>query len=232
MEVKFNEHGGKEITIKNDTFIVDITDRIEKNEGEKTVWIKLIGGYFGHPLYDYLVKNGFELNITKDESIARKIKVPPVDLPNMPKHIVSSSGVVLHVNPETGVKHVLLVKQTYGADIFKFPGGYINEGENPIDGAIREIKEEVGLSTKALYTQPVCVISSNIPSTNVLGKHGDHNFIYLLQTQTMEVTLDKNEIKDHKWVELNTYLNDTTVSPRQKVIQANLVLLMPIISLK
>ena len=40
---------------------------------------------------------------------------------------------------------VLLVRQAYGNRLWGLPGGIVDAGETPVDAAIREAREEVGL---------------------------------------------------------------------------------------
>ncbi|MDY0410569.1 NUDIX hydrolase [Paracerasibacillus soli] len=60
----------------------------------------------------------------------------------MPVHIVAAGGFVENTKGE-----ILLVK-TRREGHWVFPGGQVEVGENPIDGVIREVKEEVELTLK------------------------------------------------------------------------------------
>jgi 8-oxo-dGTP pyrophosphatase MutT (NUDIX family) len=41
---------------------------------------------------------------------------------------------------------VLLVRHTYGRKNWELPGGMVERGESPMEGAVREVQEETGLS--------------------------------------------------------------------------------------
>ncbi|MEG1254272.1 NUDIX hydrolase [Clostridium sp.] len=69
----------------------------------------------------------------------------------MPTHIVTAAGVV-----ENGQEEILLVKAHHGGWVF--PGGQVEVGENIIDAAIREIKEESGIN---VTVKELFAISSN-----------------------------------------------------------------------
>ena len=43
---------------------------------------------------------------------------------------------------------VLLVRQTYGRRLWGLPGGVVDPGETPVDAAIREAREEVGVDVQ------------------------------------------------------------------------------------
>jgi 8-oxo-dGTP pyrophosphatase MutT (NUDIX family) len=67
--------------------------------------------------------------------------LPPAEYyATLPKQI-ASGGVILR----DAVGRVLLVEPNYGSETWEIPGGGLDEGESPWAGALREIKEEVGL---------------------------------------------------------------------------------------
>jgi len=50
-----------------------------------------------------------------------------------------------------GEGRVLLVRHTYGRKNWELPGGRVEQGESPMDGAVREVQEESGLSVAPTY---------------------------------------------------------------------------------
>lgn len=57
---------------------------------------------------------------------------------------------------------VLLVRSSFGHQLWSFPGGGIEKNENPADAALRELKEETNIS--ADQSQMVCIGEDRIPS--------------------------------------------------------------------
>jgi 8-oxo-dGTP diphosphatase len=55
-------------------------------------------------------------------------------------------GAALITDPHGGI---LLVRHTYGRRNWDLPGGGIEHGESPVDGTVREVREETGLSVTA-----------------------------------------------------------------------------------
>ncbi|WP_308639371.1 NUDIX domain-containing protein [Paenibacillus silvisoli] len=69
---------------------------------------------------------------------------------------IDASGIVI-IDEQN---RVLLVRQTYGKEKWSIPGGMVDEGESAWVAAVRELKEEAGISVSGdmelsgLYFQP------------------------------------------------------------------------------
>jgi 8-oxo-dGTP pyrophosphatase MutT (NUDIX family) len=92
---------------------------------------------------------------------------------------------------------LLLVKPSY-RDHWSIPGGMIEEGESPRTGAIREIKEEIGLDCPKPTFLSIDYISHNGTKTEAL------QFTFfggvLNKKQAEAVKVDNKEIVDFKFL--------------------------------
>ena len=100
-------------------------------------------------------------------------------------HHISSGGFIFHEDKDTGLLSVLLIKNKKGE--YWIPKGHIEEGEDQIAAAFREIEEEVGLTKDQLTYIGLChldkfsfVDDGGNPNTkdvymNLFGVHEKHD---------------------------------------------------------
>ena len=55
---------------------------------------------------------------------------------------------------------VLLLKHSYGPDVWSLPGGGLKRGEDPVEASRREVREELGITLTRI--EPVAVIAEEI----------------------------------------------------------------------
>ena len=87
---------------------------------------------------------------------------------------------------------VLLVYEK-GRDFWGFPKGHVEDGENEIETALREVKEEVGLDVKIISEKRYVlnyIIRNEIDKTTVL---------YIAEPITEKITMQESEIGNVKW---------------------------------
>lgn len=98
---------------------------------------------------------------------------------------------------------VLLVYEK-NREFWGFPKGHMEEGENEIETALREVKEEVGLDvqidTEKRYTLNY-IIRDEIDKTTVL---------YVATPQNEKIVIQESEIEKIKWCDFEEALNTLT----------------------
>lgn len=100
-------------------------------------------------------------------------------------------------------RKVLLVYEK-NRNFWGFPKGHMEEGENEIQTALREVKEEVGLEVEIdeqkRYTLNY-IIRDEIDKTTVL---------YLATPKSEEIIMQESEIENIKWCDFDEALNTLT----------------------
>lgn len=114
---------------------------------------------------------------------------------------IESAVGVLIIN-EKG--ELLLVKSFKEFDQWVIPGGHINYGENSIDCAKREAREEVHLD---LHTLKFLNIKESITKRrNTEGTIENRHFIFInyvakLTNSVQKVVVDNRELQDYAWMD-------------------------------
>ena len=105
---------------------------------------------------------------------------------------------VIPIRKKNGVWQVLVIKHQSG-DHWSFPKGHAIEGETPKEAAVRELKEETGLSVKRF-------LSEEPLEECYIFERGDRpinkKVTYFLGEINGEVYLQEEEISGGKWVPL------------------------------
>ena len=91
----------------------------------------------------------------------------------------------------------ILVCRGVGDKVWEFPGGRLHEGEAPVDGIKREIKEELGLDITDV--RPFQVERNYHFRTKVYQVF----IVYTCSCGDGEITVDKGELEEIKWVTKN-----------------------------
>ena len=107
---------------------------------------------------------------------------------------------------------VLLVYEK-GRNFWGFPKGHVEEGENEIQTALREVKEEVGLDVEINENKRYVInyiINNEIDKTSVF---------YIATPKTENIELQESEIEDSKWCDFNEALNTLTFDNLKEVFK-------------
>ncbi|MFD0716083.1 NUDIX domain-containing protein [Paenibacillus sp. GCM10027626] len=104
---------------------------------------------------------------------------------------------------------VLLVKITYGAnkDHWMLPGGLVEEGETFQEAAVREVKEETGLTTKP---KRLIGVRDGIRHHQDGVEHGIY-FVFEMDITSGELDADGSEVSDVQFIPIDKALLDTKV---------------------
>lgn len=89
---------------------------------------------------------------------------------------------------------VLFVRLSYGHKRWTLPGGGVNKGESFEDAAIREAKEEVGISIS--HAEKIYEYHNNKEYKK------DHCLCYFYRASNPEFNIDNLEISEAKWATL------------------------------
>jgi 8-oxo-dGTP pyrophosphatase MutT (NUDIX family) len=122
------------------------------------------------------------------------------------KHFTSTIWIITQEEP----KRVLLVHHKK-YNIWLQPGGHIEYNENPIEAAIREVKEETQIDISPYLTQgkkysettllpsPLFFLEEPIPAHNNEPEHYHLDFIYKVEVPYQEAIRQEEESHDIGW---------------------------------
>ena len=108
---------------------------------------------------------------------------------------------------------VLLVYEKNG-NFWGFPKGHMEKGENEIETALREVKEEVGLDVEIIDKEKRYILNyiirDEIDKTTVL---------YLAMPKNKEIVMQESEIEKVKWCDFEEALETLTFDNSKEVFK-------------
>lgn len=90
---------------------------------------------------------------------------------------------------------ILLVKHSYGRNVWHWPGGGIKKGETPEQAAKREVLEEVGIKLDNLKF--IKKYNNKIYKNNII-------YLFEARVENKNFKIDNIEIKQAKWEKYNS----------------------------
>ncbi|KAH0987439.1 hypothetical protein GBA52_014616 [Prunus armeniaca] len=168
-----------------------------RREGKKGVWIKLPIELVN--LVETAVKEGFRYHHAEPHYLMLVYWIPETTntLPANASHRVSVGAIV--VNDK---KEMLVVQEKsgrfQGTGVWKIPTGVVDEGEDIFKAAVREVKEETGVSSQ-------CLSIYILQSHKSFFEKSDLSFVCMLHPQTFDIEKQELEIEAAKWMPLEEY---------------------------
>lgn len=108
---------------------------------------------------------------------------------------------------------ILLARLGYAHKSWVLPGGGIDRGETPLQAAVREVKEEVGITISA----PAFIgEQSNIRQYKKVTV-----FYFAAYVRSKDVVIDGQEIKDATWFKLDSLPTDAREYLKQEIEMYN-----------
>ncbi|MDD2766277.1 MAG: NUDIX hydrolase [Candidatus Moranbacteria bacterium] len=110
-------------------------------------------------------------------------------------------GIIVHAVLFNGNREVLLIRRSLSEDtlpgLWDIPGGTLDDGEDPEEGAIRETKEETGIDIQNL---------SLFHYTSNIDRKKNKQFIRLIfigVCNETNILLNKEDHDQHQWVSID-----------------------------
>ncbi|CAM1154460.1 Uncharacterised protein g11239 [Pycnogonum litorale] len=171
-----------------------------KEDGIRGVWFKI---HLSHTkLIPLLVKAGFVFHHAQTEFVSMVKWLPETynTIPPYPHTFIGIGAIVVNEKNE-----ILVIKQKYHQVriIWKFPGGYIEKGEDLAEAAIREVKEETNVDTE--FVSLVALRQAH----TVQFDCSDLYFICHLKLLSTSPEIKHCDIELHscKWMKIDEYLS-------------------------
>ena len=177
--------------------------------GYKVVWLELHINRAA--LVPVAVGHGFEYHHSGENYLMlTKRLVENAFIPPYASHYIGAGGVAINDRDELLVVHEK--GRRSGPPFYKLPGGALHAGEHLVDGVVREVFEETGISTR--FVSLACF-------RNQHGYRYDKSDIYFvcrLEPLSHEITKQEEEIEDCIWMPLDEYYNAESVSFFNKLV--------------
>lgn len=123
-----------------------------------------------------------------------------------------SAGLVTYFNENGQILYLLL---HYTAGHWDFPKGIIEEGETPVEAALRELKEEAGITAEldTHFQQPISYLFKDGKSELVSKKV----LFFVGKTEEKKIILSDEHV-DYKWLSYDEAQKQLTYANAKRIL--------------
>ena len=190
--------------------------------GDETVWIP------------ELLRNGFYCHHAKGDQVVLVKWLPEWESSGIPDYPSTYIGCGTITLDQESNKILAIKEKVRWYNNWKFPGGYVDAGENILDAAVREVKEETGVDTEPVgivgFRHVLPQVDIPFPAHGCSDIYGTYQHMFLLLTPfkvicalkpkvggNTAIVKQEREISEAEWIPVDQFLEAGSGKPIVKV---------------